>query len=86
MLIGQQSFGKGTVQQWQELTGGAGGFKLTIARWLTPDNRWVHKVGLTPDVLVTPPNPVPPGTDPTLDKALQLLGTAAAVPVLPLAA
>ena len=43
-LIGQQSFGKGTVQQWQEL-GDGGAFKLTIARWLTPDKRWIHDVG-----------------------------------------
>jgi carboxyl-terminal processing protease len=85
-LVGQQSFGKGTVQQWQELTGDAGAFKLTIARWLTPDKRSIHKVGLTPDVVVPSPNPVPPGTDPTLDKALQLLGATAAAPVLPLAA
>jgi carboxyl-terminal processing protease len=72
-LVGQQSFGKGTVQQWQELTGEGGAFKLTIARWLTPDKRWIHKVGLTPDVLVTLPDPVPAGTDPTLDKALEVL-------------
>ena len=44
-LVGQQSFGKGTVQQWQELTGEGGAFKLTIARWLTPDKRWIHDVG-----------------------------------------
>ena len=31
-LVGQTSFGKGTVQQWQELTGEGGAFKLTIAR------------------------------------------------------
>ncbi len=58
-LIGQQSYGKGTVQQWQELTGEGGAFKLTIARWLTPDKRWIHKVGLTPDVVVTLPTPGP---------------------------
>lgn len=82
-LVGQQSFGKGTVQQWQELTGEGGAFKLTIARWLTPNKRWIHKVGLTPDVVVTLPNPVPAGTDPTLDKALQVLGATAAGLVLP---
>ena len=76
-LIGQQSFGKGTVQQWQELTGEGGAFKLTIARWLTPDKHWIHKVGLTPDVAVTLPNPIPAGTDPILDKALEVLGAAA---------
>ena len=73
-LVGEQSFGKGTVQQWQELTGEGGAFKLTIARWLTPDKRWIHKVGLTPDVVVTLPNPVPAGSDPALDKALEILG------------
>ena len=60
-LVGQQSYGKGTVQQWQELTGEGGAFKLTIARWLTPDKRWIHKVGLTPDVVVTLPIPSRPG-------------------------
>ena len=75
-LVGEQSFGKGTVQQWQELSGEAGAFKLTIARWLTPDKRWIHKTGLTPDVVVTLPNPIPAGTDPILDKALEVLGAA----------
>jgi carboxyl-terminal processing protease len=72
-LVGQQSFGKGTVQQWQELSGEGGAFKLTIARWLTPNKRWIHGTGLTPDVVVTLPTPLPAGSDPTLDKALQLL-------------
>ena len=76
-LVGQQSFGKGTVQQWQELTGDGGAFKLTVARWLTPDKRWIHKVGLTPDVPVTLPNPVPTGADPDLAKALEVLGAPA---------
>ncbi len=73
-LVGQQSFGKGTVQQWQELTGDGGAFKLTIARWLTPDKRWIHTIGLTPDVVVTLPSPLPAGADPDLDKALEVLG------------
>ena len=81
-LVGQQSFGKGTVQQWQELTGEGGAFKLTIARWLTPDKRWIHKTGLTPDVVVTLPDPVPAGTDPTLDRALEVLGAQATGSVL----
>ena len=85
-LVGQTSFGKGTIQQWQELTGEGGAFKLTIARWLTPDKRRIHKVGLTPDVLVTLPNPLPAGSDPILDKALQVLDAAAAGPSLRVAA
>ena len=85
-LVGQTSFGKGTIQQWQELTGEGGAFKLTIARWLTPNKRWIHKVGLTPDVQVTLPDPLPAGSDPTLDKALQVLDAAAAGPSLRVAA
>ena len=72
-LVGQQSFGKGTVQQWEELTGEGGAFKLTIARWLTPTKRWIHKLGLTPDVAVDVPADTPVGKDPVLDKALELL-------------
>src|SRR5262249_59432150 len=60
LLVGQVSYGKGTVQQWQELSGNGGAFKLTVARWLTPAKRSIHKVGLTPDVVVTLPSPVPP--------------------------
>jgi carboxyl-terminal processing protease len=78
-LVGQVSFGKGTVQQWQELSGEGGAFRLTVARWLTPEKRWIHGTGLTPDVVVTLPNPVPVGTDPTLDQALDVLGEEASV-------
>jgi carboxyl-terminal processing protease len=73
-LVGERSFGKGTVQQWQPLENDAGGFKLTIAKWLTPAKRWVNQTGLTPDVAVTVPADNPAGQDPVLDRALQLLG------------
>jgi carboxyl-terminal processing protease len=76
-LVGETSFGKGTVQQWQELTGEGGAFKLTVARWLTPDKRWIHQKGLTPDVTVTLPDPIPSGSDPILDRALEVLGASA---------
>ena len=76
-LVGQTTFGKGTVQQWQELTGEGGAFRLTIARWLTPDKRWIHDVGLVPDVEVTVPPDVAAGADPILEKALQVLGESA---------
>lgn len=51
LLIGNTSFGKGTVQSWKELSNG-GGLRLTVARWLTPDGSWVHGEGLMPDVEV----------------------------------
>lgn len=85
MLVGQVTFGKGTVQQWQELSGAGGAFRLTVARWLTPDQRWVHGTGITPDVVVSVPDPLPAGEDPILDAALQLLAGEAAVSLRPAA-
>jgi carboxyl-terminal processing protease len=76
-LVGQPTFGKASVQQWQELTGESGAFKLTVARWLTPDRHSIHGVGLTPDIVVDVPDPLPTGTDPTLDRAVELLTGAA---------
>ena len=72
-LVGQTTFGKGTVQQWQELTGEGGAFRLTIARWLTPDGRWINDTGIEPDVPVTLPEDVAPGVDPTLERGLDIL-------------
>ena len=51
ILIGQTTFGKGTVQSWQELSNG-GGLRITTARWLTPDDNWIHETGLTPDYFI----------------------------------
>ena len=51
-LVGSKTFGKGTVQQWTQLEDDSGGFRLTIAKWLTPDKTWVHGTGITPDVVV----------------------------------
>jgi carboxyl-terminal processing protease len=51
-LVGDVSFGKGTIQQAEDLPGGAG-LHITIAKWLTPNGTWVHKKGLTPDIAVS---------------------------------
>jgi carboxyl-terminal processing protease len=51
ILIGEKSFGKGTIQQAQDLGDGAG-IHITIAKWLTPDGIWVNQEGLTPDIEV----------------------------------
>jgi carboxyl-terminal processing protease len=55
VLIGDTSFGKGTVQTWQQLSNG-GGLRLTIARWLTPAATWVNEDGLRPDYLILLPD------------------------------
>ncbi len=51
-LIGEPTFGKGTVQEWSELPGENGGYRLSIAKWLTRDKTWIDGEGLTPDIPV----------------------------------
>ena len=73
--MGERTFGKGTIQQWIPLEDDRGGFKLTIARWLTPDERWIHRTGLTPDIAVPPAadGTVSGSADPVLSRALRAL-------------
>ncbi len=51
LLVGEQTFGKGTVQEPEALPGGAG-LHITIARWLLPDGRSINKKGIKPDIEV----------------------------------
>jgi carboxyl-terminal processing protease len=51
-LVGESTFGKGTVQEWSELPGENGGYRLSIAKWLTRDKHWIDGEGLAPDVPV----------------------------------
>lgn len=51
-LIGETSFGKGTIQQAEDLGNGAG-LHVTIAKWLTPNGTWVNGKGLSPDISVS---------------------------------
>lgn len=75
-LVGETTFGKGTVQQWLPLDK-LGGVKLTVSKWLTPDKHWIHRVGITPDIAVTIPADNPAGSDPVLDRAIEVLGESA---------
>jgi carboxyl-terminal processing protease len=76
-IVGETSYGKGTVQQWIELQDGAA-LKLTVAKWLTPDKHWIHHVGIIPDVPVATPSGGAANADPALDKAVQILTGATA--------
>lgn len=50
-IVGETSFGKGSVQSPQELKGGAG-VHITTGKWLLPNGDWINKKGITPDVEV----------------------------------
>ena len=69
-VVGEQSFGKGTIQDSLELPEGTG-LHITIAKWLTPNGRWIHEKGLTPDEVIKPSDD--PEIDLQLDKALEML-------------
>lgn len=76
-LLGEQTFGKGSVQTvytWEDQQGRAA-VKVTTARYLTPKERSIHAVGLTPDVEVpgTPEQQGDPQRDPQLRRAIELL-------------
>jgi len=74
LLVGETSFGKGSVQNWVELDNDQGAVRVTIARWYTPDDRLIHGIGLSPDVeVLIPESGLDEGEDPQLDEAIKLL-------------
>jgi carboxyl-terminal processing protease len=72
-LIGTQTFGKGSVQDFVELEDGSA-IKITIAEWYTPNGRSIHETGITPDLEIEyTVEDYQAGIDPQLDVALTLL-------------
>jgi len=73
-LVGVTSYGKGSVQNWIPLSGDNGAVRITIAKWLTPKEHTIHKIGLTPDVVVErTEEDYKAKRDPQLDKAVEVL-------------
>ena len=73
-LVGKTTFGKGSVQNWIELSDQQGAVRITIARWLTPDQRQIHEEGLTPEYEVEfTEEDFENEADPQLDKAVEVL-------------
>jgi carboxyl-terminal processing protease len=72
-ILGEKTFGKGTVQDVVDLSGGSG-LHVTIAKWLTPKGNSIHHVGITPDVVVNmTQDDRNGGRDPQLEKALEII-------------
>lgn len=72
-LVGEKTFGKGTVQKMINLADGRQ-LKVTIARWYTPNGRNITKEGIAPDVKVEMTvEDINAGKDPQLDAALKSL-------------
>jgi carboxyl-terminal processing protease len=69
LLIGEKSFGKGSVQELERLREGS--LKITIAKWLTPSGKQISDVGLEPDEVVK----IPEGEerDLQLERAIEIL-------------
>jgi len=71
-IVGQKSFGKGSVQNLEELPGGAS-VKITVAKWLTPNGRSIQDQGIEPDVTVEPSKDATSTADLQLDKAKEII-------------
>lgn len=71
-LIGTQSFGKGTVQQLEQLSDGSS-IKITVAHWVLPSGEIIDHIGLTPTDFVTSTLSATSTVDAQLNKALQVI-------------
>lgn len=72
-LVGQKSYGKGSVQELIELSDNTS-VKITVARWLTPNGEQINEKGIQPDIEVElTDEDYEQNRDPQLDKALEIL-------------
>jgi carboxyl-terminal processing protease len=70
-IVGETTFGKGTIQTAEDLGNGSG-LHVTIAKWLTPSGTWVNGTGLKPDIEVKLDSK-DPSRDTQLEKAIEEL-------------
>ena len=72
-VIGEKTFGKGTVQELDPLRGGSSA-KITVAKWLTPKGTSIDKNGIVPDIEVKEPdNILFLSNDPLVKRAIEEL-------------
>jgi carboxyl-terminal processing protease len=63
IILGTQTFGKGSVQTILQLSDGSG-LRLTTAKYYTPKGRSIQNIGITPDIVVKPAPPKEAGEAP----------------------
>lgn len=72
-IIGEKSFGKGSVQAY-EILPDKSSLKLTVAKWLTPNDKSIQDNGITPDIEIKiSKEDLESKKDPQLEKALEIL-------------
>jgi carboxyl-terminal processing protease len=71
-LVGEKTFGKGSVQQVVNFPDGSE-MKVTVARWYTPNGKNIDKHGIVPDTVIQTSDDQKAGTDPQKDKAYEIL-------------
>ncbi|MBI5150999.1 MAG: S41 family peptidase [Candidatus Pacebacteria bacterium] len=71
-LVGENTFGKGTVQDAQNDLPDGAGLHITIAKWLLPSGSWIHEKGLSPDVEIVDDQNTP-DIDEAVQKAAEML-------------
>jgi carboxyl-terminal processing protease len=72
ILVGEVTFGKGSVQLPHDLTDGSE-LRVTIARWYTPENQSIDGEGVTPDIEVETPETLGGEGDTQLQRAIEYL-------------
>ncbi|MGE5141750.1 MAG: S41 family peptidase [Rudaea sp.] len=73
ILVGEKTFGKGSVQALHELSDKSS-IHVTVATWLTPKHNQIEGTGLNPNLAVPlTPEDAAKGSDPQLDRAMQYL-------------
>jgi len=73
LLIGEKTFGKGSIQELARLREGSS-LKVTIARWLTPKGELISGIGLEPDIKIEmTEKDYEQEKDPQLDKAIEII-------------
>lgn len=73
IIIGEQSFGKGSVQSFENLSGNTS-LKLTVAKWITPNGQYINEIGIEPTIFIERTiEQIEQDKDPQKEKAIEVI-------------